>query len=516
MDSTHLRLYNSDGQRLEIFKPRRPGKVRMYCCGPTVYNYAHIGNLRAYTVQDTLRRCLLGLGYQLEHVMNITDVGHLTDDADDGEDKMLLSARSTGKSVQDIADYYTRAFFRDCAALRIERPETICRATEHIAEMQELIRQIEAAGYTYYNSGNLYFDTGKLGDYGRLAGLERIAEQEAQSRTGADNAKKNQRDFVLWFSNGKFADQAMQWDSPWGRGYPGWHIECSAMARHFLGEQIDIHCGGVDHKTVHHSNEIAQSESILTAEQKPWVHFWLHNEFVVMKDVDNQMEETSETGVEGGKISKSSGAALTLQNLKQQGFDPLDYRYFLLGSHYRSQIQFHFQAMTGARNSRLRLQQKAAELRAKLKNCEPVLQTRHVAEKLHRLGNVRNNGPEHKAENSHLCEFWAALLQDLNTAQALAVLWNSVKDSSLSPQQKFEVLELGETFLQIGLFDEPQVDAAESQEVPPQFVKLLARRDEARKNKDYARADQLRTELNAAGYQIVDTANGSVLQKPHS
>ncbi|WGK69933.1 cysteine--tRNA ligase [Candidatus Haliotispira prima] len=501
-DFTILQLYNSDGQQLEAFRPRRKDTVQMYCCGPTVYGYAHIGNLRAYTVQDILRRCLLALGYRLNHVLNITDVGHLTDD---GNDKMLLSASAKGKSVRDIADYYTDAFFRDCAASHIAKPEIICRATDHIADMQELIARLEASGYTYYSNGNLYFDTGKLGDYGRLAGLSQIQEEEVLSRTGTDSAKKNQRDFVLWFSNGKFADQAMQWDSPWGRGYPGWHIECSAMAGRFLGAQIDIHCGGVDHKTVHHSNEIAQSESILAPDKKPWVKFWLHNEFVVMKEHSDVTD-----GNVGHKISKSSGAAITLSDLQDKGFSPLDYRYFLLGSHYRSQIQFHFQAMEGARKSRKRLQQKAGELQA-LCGKTPQLgnSTEHVAK-------LRSG----EQKNPHMRGFLAALLQDLNTARGLASLWNAVKDNGLSPQEKFEALEFGESFLQIGLFEGAHTGAEEAEipvsvptPVPQEYLVLLARRDEARKSKDYTRADQLRNELSQAGYQIIDTAEGPILEK---
>ncbi len=505
-----LQLYNSDGQQLERFVPHQSNQVKLYCCGPTVYGYAHIGNLRAYTVQDILRRCLLALGYQLNHVMNITDVGHLTDDDDYGEDKILVSARKKGKSAKDIAQYYTDAFFQDCAALNIAKPETICLASNHIADMQKFIAEIEAAGFTYYNNGNLYFDTGKLDDYGRLVclvGLKHISEQELFSRTGPDSAKKNQRDFVLWFSNGKFSDQAMQWDSPWGRGYPGWHIECSAMARHFLGTQIDIHCGGVDHKTVHHPNEIAQSESIMQLGQKPWVRFWFHNEFVTMK---NDKQDTDKKS----KISKSNGNALTLQDLQDNGYKALDYRYFLLGSHYRSQVQFHFQALDGAQKSRKRLQQKAIELQEQcnkqisknsvtpensLKNAQ--INWEHCVKTVRKIQNGEMSKP-------YIQEFLTSLLQDLNTPQAIACLWNAIKDKKLSPQEKLTTLEFGEAFLQIGLFDNK-----ETAEIPPQYLELLNQRDIARHDKNYLRADQIRTELQNMGYQIVDTAQGSTLKQ---
>ncbi len=490
-----LKLYNSDGNRLESFRPRQPEKVLMYCCGPTVYSYAHIGNLRAYTVQDVLHRILLALGYDLKHVMNITDVGHLTDDGDEGEDKVALSARAAGKTEREIADYYTQAFFRDCGKMHIIRPDVVCRASDHIADMQKLIHEIVEAGFTYYSNGNLYFDTSKLDDYGRLAGLKPVSEETMLSRTGTDSAKKSQRDFVLWFSNGKFADQAMQWDSPWGRGYPGWHIECSAMASRFLGSQIDIHCGGVDHKMVHHPNEIAQSESVLPEEQKPWVRYWLHNEFVVIQKI----AEGDHLVRDGDKISKSSGNALTLAMLENRGFSALDYRYFLLGVHYRSQVQFRFQALEGAQKSRKRLRQRAYELKGQVGR----LQTGCVA-----LSPQVQKIEAKNLLNSYIKEFWEALLQDLHTPKALAALWNALKDDGLNAADKLAVLEFGEAFLQLGLFS---AEADES-EIPQTYLELLAERDKARLAKNYRRADELRTQLQAAGYQIVDTAQGSVLK----
>ncbi|MDR1909246.1 MAG: cysteine--tRNA ligase, partial [Spirochaetaceae bacterium] len=329
-----LRLYNTLGREVQVFEPLRPGKAGFYGCGPTVYNYAHIGNLRAYVFHDVLVRTLERLGLDVTHVMNITDVGHLSGDGDEGDDKMVRSAEERGKSVLEVAEFYTGAFFADTERLNIRRPTVVCRATEHIGEMIELIRRIEAGGYTYSAGGNLYFDVGRFPHYGELA-LLRMETQNQVSRTGPDGNKRNPRDFVLWFTRSKFANRALTWDSPWGRGYPGWHIECSAMSLKYLGERFDIHAGGVDHIPVHHSNEIAQTEAATGLH--PWVRYWLHNEFLVL---------------DRSKMSKSSGNFLTLQSLIDAGYDPLDYRYFLLGGHYRSQLQFSFEGLDGARNAR--------------------------------------------------------------------------------------------------------------------------------------------------------------------
>ncbi|MFP4484790.1 MAG: cysteine--tRNA ligase, partial [Spirochaetaceae bacterium] len=338
-----LRLFNTLGRTVQTFIPIEEGKVGVYACGPTVYNFAHIGNLRAYVFEDELRRTLEYLGYEVEHVMNVTDVGHLTDDADEGEDKIIRSAREQGKSVWEIADFFTEAFFNDVDRLNIRRPTVVCRATAHIQQMIDLIKRIEDAGYTYHAGGNVYFDTAKFPNYGELALLER--QQDQESRVEADPNKKHPRDFVLWFTRSKFERQAMVWDSPWGRGYPGWHIECSAMSMHYLGEHFDIHCGGVDHIPVHHTNEIAQSEA---ATGRKWVNYWLHNEFLVM---------------DTGKMSKSKGNFVTLSTLEEEGYEPLDYRYFLLGGHYQTQLMFTVDAMNGARNARRRLTERITALK---------------------------------------------------------------------------------------------------------------------------------------------------------
>ena len=303
-----LRIYNTLGHKIEAFVPVDPKKVGFYGCGPTVYNYAHIGNLRAYVFQDTLSRLLRFLGYSVTHVMNITDIGHLSGDADDGEDKMVKTAKERGQSVLEIADFYTQAFFKDTERLNIRRPDVVCKATDHVSDMIELIERIEANGHTYSAGGNLYYDITTFPTYGELASIK-LEDLKAGARIEVDENKRNPHDFVLWFTKSKFENQALVWDSPWGRGYPGWHIECSAMSMKYLGEQFDIHTGGIDHIRIHHTNEIAQSEG---ATGKQWVKYWLHNEFLVMNK---------------GKMSKSTGDFITLDKVIEAGYAPLDYRF---------------------------------------------------------------------------------------------------------------------------------------------------------------------------------------------
>ncbi|HOE89610.1 MAG TPA: cysteine--tRNA ligase, partial [Sphaerochaeta sp.] len=320
-----LRLYNTMSRSIEEFIPITAKKAGMYCCGPTVYNYAHIGNLRTFLFEDLLKRVLIASGYEVTHVMNVTDVGHLSGDGDDGEDKLEKAAREKKKSAWEIAKYYTDAFFRDFDDLKMIRPSTTCKATDHIQEMIDLILRLEEKGHTYQSGGNVYFSIDTIDDYGKLARLE-LDRLKTAVREGVeeDEHKKNPKDFVLWFTQSKFGEQEMMWPSPWGRGFPGWHIECSAMSMTYLGDQFDIHCGGIDAIPVHHTNEIAQSEA---ATGKKWVNYWLHGEFL--------LDET-------GKMSKSKGEFLTLSLLKEKGFDPMDYRYFTLGGHYRSQLRFNF------------------------------------------------------------------------------------------------------------------------------------------------------------------------------
>ncbi|MBO5137458.1 MAG: cysteine--tRNA ligase [Spirochaetaceae bacterium] len=492
-----LRLYNTMGRKMENFVPIQEGKAGFYGCGPTVYNYAHIGNLRAYVFLDILDKTLSYLGYDITHVMNVTDIGHLSGDADEGEDKMVKTAKERGQSVLEIAQFYTDAFFHDIDRLNIRRPDVVCKATEHVQDMIELIKRIEANGHTYMSGGNLYFDVSTFPDYGKLACLN-LEDLKAGARIDIDQNKKNPFDFVLWFTKSKFENQALTWDSPWGRGYPGWHIECSAMSMKYLGEQIDIHTGGIDHIPIHHTNEIAQSEG---ATGKKWVNYWLHNEFLVIaKDKDSKEDS--------GKMSKSSGNFLTLQSLIDAGYDALDYRFFLLGAHYRSQVAFSWVAMDGARNARKALLQRISKI---------------IAQNNGILPQVNKNLQDTKAK-PYLEKFRAALENDLATPQALSALQTLVKDSTLDTQLILETIAEMDSVLSLSLLKDSmeiykknqQQAIAQNHSDDPEAREIQALVDErttAKKAKDYARADQIRAELKERGIVIEDTPQGTVWKR---
>lgn len=464
-------LYNTMSRSIEEFIPIKDGVVGMYGCGPTVYNYAHIGNLRTYIFEDTLKRVLLHAGFKVKHVMNITDVGHLTGDGDDGEDKLEKSARETGRSVWDIAKFYTDAFFSDYDSLNIIRPTIVCPATQHIKQMIELIQRLEKGGHTYISGGNVYFSIDTFPEYGKLARLN-LDELKSGARIDVDTNKRNPKDFVLWFTNSKFGEQAMMWDSPWGRGYPGWHIECSAMSMYYLGEHFDIHCGGIDAIPVHHTNEIAQSEA---ATGKKWVNYWMHGEFLLS---------------EKGKMSKSSGEFLTLSVLKEHGFDPLDYRYFCLGANYRTQLQFSYQGLEASRIAR-----------------------QGLVERISCLGNEVSK--EHEISNAakdYMAQFDEFVCNDLGTPRAVAVLWNLVKDNDISNADKKYVINymddvLGLKLSQIVAKDENALDC------PQEVAELVEKRALAKKAKDWALADSYRNQIDALGYVVKDTPNGTVVSK---
>ena len=465
-----MKLYNTMDRIVEEFVPIEEGKVGMYCCGPTVYNYAHIGNLRTYIFEDILHRTLEEAGYRVKHVMNITDVGHLTGDGDDGEDKLGKRSRETGKSVWDIAAFYTDAFFADEKALNIKRPNVVCKATDHIQDMIALIKRLEEKGHTYTAGGNVYFSIDTIDDYGKLAG-QKQEDKLSGARIAVDGNKRNPQDFVLWFTNSKFGEQAMMWDSPWGRGYPGWHIECSAMSMKYLGETFDIHCGGIDAIPVHHTNEIAQSEA---ATGHKWVNYWCHGEFLLN---------------DKGKMSKSSGEFLTLPVLVGHGYNALDYRYFCLGGHYRTQLKFSYEALDHAKSARERLNSMVAELKAKAKPESTISE---------------------KAE-SYKDAFFAALFNDLRCPEALAVMWKMLKDNSITEGEKLSLLYSMDKVLGLDL---DKVEAKKEEKVGGEEEwKLVEERKQAKAEKNYQRADEIRKELEERGYIVKDTPQGPILQK---
>lgn len=464
MTAPVIQLYNTRLRRKEDFVPLQAGKAGIYCCGPTVYHYAHIGNLRSYIFEDLLRRTFARAKYDVQHVMNVTDVGHLQSDADDGEDKMMLAQKREGKSPWDIARFYEEAFFADCARLEILKPHVVARATEHIHEMIAMVETLVDKGFAYKGAGaqpNIYFDTQKFGAYRDFARL--VEDPGAQARVDEDAAKRHPSDFVLWFTleGSKYPNQIMQWDSPFGRGFPGWHIECSAMAMKYLGPRIDIHCGGIDHIPVHHTNEIAQSECC-TGHQ--WVNVWLHNEFLL---------------VDQGKMSKSSGDFLTLQKLMDEGYRPMHYRYLCLTAHYRGQLRFSYESLDQARAAYDTLCHKAEEYRS--------------------LGIVQAASPRAKEAVARLD---GAMRDDLNAPVALAVLWDVMR-GDYTPAEQLFVLDAADSALGLGgcTLDRP--------ELTPAAQDLITARDAARRAKDWPQSDALRDALAALGIGLKDRPEGS-------
>ena len=465
-----MKLFNTMTRRVEEFVPIRENRVSMYCCGPTVYNYAHIGNLRTFIFEDILKRTLIYDGYKVTHVMNITDVGHLTGDGDDGEDKLGKRSRETGKSVWDIAAFYTDAFFKDEKDLNIIRPSVVCKATDHIQDMINLIKVLEEKGHTYTSGGNVYFSIDTIDDYGKLAGQSQD-EKLSGARIAVDGNKRNPKDFVLWFTNSKFGEQAMMWDSPWGRGYPGWHIECSAMSMKYLGPHFDIHCGGIDAIPVHHTNEIAQSEA---ATGEKWVNYWCHGEFLLN---------------DKGKMSKSSGEFLTLPVVVSHGYNALDYRYFCLSGHYRTQLKFSWEALDHAKSAREKLVAAVSELK---KDNKPASVLSEKAEGWKKA-------------------FSDAMNNDLRAPEALAQMWMMLKDGDITGSEKLALLLDFDRILGLEL---DKVEAKSDEKVGGEREwKLLEERAEAKKNKDWARADEIRAELLSLGYIVKDTPKGAVLEK---
>ncbi len=462
-------LYNTATRRKDEFKPLNEQQVTMYCCGPTVYNFAHIGNLRTYIFEDLLSRTIR-LHYPLKHVMNVTDVGHLVSDADDGEDKMEVATAREGKSAWDIAKFYEAKFWQDYDALHCTRPTVISRATEHIKEMIALVKTLEEKGYTYRTSDGIYYDTSKFGRYDALVGHARISGLQGGARVEMSDEKRNPTDFALWKFSPKDKKRQMEWDSPWGVGFPGWHIECSAMAMKYLGHTLDIHCGGIDHVTIHHTNEIAQSEA---ATGEKYVNYWVHGEFLILRS---------------GKMSKSGGTFVTLDVLKEKGYEPLAYRYLCLGAHYRTQLEFSYESMDSAAKS--------------LKN----LRSLCVQAKTAAQGNAQ------ETENSRAWKqkFTAAMEDDLNAPKALALTWEAVRSAELTPAEKLDFLQFADTILSLDLFAQP---AAASEQLPAEVTALLEERARARAAKDWKKSDELRDAIAQAGYIVKDTPKGQQTEK---
>ena len=455
-----IQLYNTLSRQIESLRPINPPKIGLYSCGPTVYSFAHIGNLRAYVIWDTLRRTLTLNDLQVQHVMNITDVGHLTDDADSGEDKMIIAMRREGKSAFDIAEFYTKAFLSYMRRLNVLEPHAMPRATAHVAEQIEMIKLLETRGFTYRTTDGIYFDTSKLADYGKLSG-QKLEEKMAGVRVEMGE-KKSPTDFALWKFSPANVTREMEWDSTWGVGFPGWHIECSAMSRKYLGVPFDIHTGGVDHIAVHHENELAQTEG---AFGKLQANIWMHNEFLT---------------VDAGKMGKSLGNMYNMQDVLDRRFEPLAFRYLCLGTHYRTKLNFTWEALKGAQNALQKLYERVRELEAPAIGCA-----------------------------DYERDFLSAMNNDLNTPQALAVMWRLFDDVELPSAGKAQSLLYFDQVLGLGL----ENYIGKALEIPADVQSLVDDRQRARVEKDWARSDELRAQIQALGYEIDDRAVGTRLRK---
>lgn len=465
-----MKVYNTLTRKLETFAPINKNSVRFYACGPTVYNYQHIGNLRTYIFNDILKRVLLFNGYKVKHVMNVTDVGHLTGDGDEGDDKVLLALQRehlpiSKESMLKLTKKYTTHFLRDCKKLNLLPADIVCKATEHVPEMIEVIKKIQKNGFAYETEPAVYFDVSQDKRYGELGRLQ-LEDLEAGARVKVDPYKKNPLDFVLWFKAvGKHAKHVMQWDAPFGRGFPGWHIECSAMSMHYLGEQFDIHTGGIDHIPVHHTNEIAQSEAATGIH--PWVKYWMHGEFLIVGEE---------------KMAKSKGTFVILDDLVEKGYDPLAYRYFCLLTHYRKQLAFTFEGFGAAQNALQKLRLKIQELL-----------------------NYPLRGE--KSAEKYMEDFQHAVNDDLNMPQAVATVWNMVKDETVNNMQKYKALLEFDRVLGLSL------DTIKKVKVPPEIKELLTKREDARLHKHWAEADGLREEIQKKGYLVDDMPSGPLVKK---
>lgn len=457
-----LKLYNTLSRKIEELKPLDGQAVRLYTCGPTVYNFAHIGNLRTYIFEDLLKRVLLYDGYKVRHAMNITDVGHLVGDGDEGEDKLEVGAKREGKNPLDIAKFYTEKFFSDTDALNILRPDVVFPATKAIPEQIEIIKLLEQKGFAYKGGQAVYFDTFKLSDYGKLSGQKLSEKQTSRVEVIIDKDKKHPADFALWFFlTGRYKNHILRWDSPWGEGFPGWHIECSAISRRALGQPFDIHCGGVDHIGTHHTNEIAQSEA---AFGEPLAHIWMHGEFLQ---------------INASRMGKSEGNFITVDSLKEKGFLPLDYRYLCLTAHYRTQLNFTWESLLSAHQT------------------------------LERLYNFVGQNPPGQVGCAGYEEDFAKVVEDdLNIPRALALAWKLIDDPELPNHAKTNSLLKFDKVFGLNL-NEPQETSA----IPSEVANLVKARTEAKHNKDYQRSDEIRKQIEDLGYEVMDTAEGQKIRK---
>ena len=461
-----MKLFNTLSRKVEDFVPHTEGVVNFYTCGPTVYHYAHIGNIRSYIGHDILDKTLRYLGYDVKRCMNITDVGHLTSDSDSGEDKMEVARKREGKTAMEIAKFYTDAFFEDFDKVNCRRPDIVSPATENIDFYIKMIEKLISDGYAYVSGGNVYFDISKLEDYYVLTN-----HQEDQMVVGVregveeDSNKRNQADFALWFTTSKFENHELLWDSPWGKGYPGWHIECSGISIKYLGEYLDIHGGGVDNIFPHHTNEIAQSEAYLGHK---WCRYWFHNEYLLD---------------ESGKMSKSKGGILTVSKLVEEGHDPLGYRFMCLNSHYRKQLVFNENNLA-----------QAEKTLTKLRN---------------RISNLGDDGEiDNTSFDKYVDKFKKELENDLNTANAISVLYEVLKDSELNDKTKLALVEDFDKVFSLELINNKDIDIDE------EFINSkIEERKEAKANKNYGLADKIRDELLNMGIKLIDTKDGTSFEK---
>jgi cysteinyl-tRNA synthetase len=461
-----MKLYNTLTKQVEEFIPHNKDEVTMYTCGPTVYHYAHIGNLRTYISEDVLEKGLKYIGYNVKRCMNITDVGHMVGDGDTGEDKMLVAVKREHKSSWEIADYYTKCFKEDCLKLNVRWPDIVSKATDNIDKYIEMIEKLLDKDYAYISDGNVYFDTTKFPNYYELSGRNSddlmVAVREDIKE---DTSKKNPFDFGLWFTNSKFDNQEMQWDSPWGRGYPGWHIECSGISIKYLGEHLDIHCGAEDAVFPHHTNEIAQSESYLGHK---WCNYWIHLGFLNEKD---------------GKMSKSKGEFLTVSLLQEKGYNPLAYRYLCLNSYYHNALTFSYDILDGAVREYEKLKNKTLSL--------------------------KNDGEiDVDKVNEYDNRFKEAIHNNLNTSMCITIIYDLLKDSNVNDSTKIELIKKFDTVLSLDLLKEEKSEMDE--ELKQYILDMIEKRKEAKQNKDYALADQIRKELEDKGIIIKDTREGTI------